>query len=189
MADDPTVSLNRLSRSVPEPIVDLVADPDLRTLLASFPDGSARGHMLKRLRRLPLNSSGDLDEPPSDGTRQGLRVLWIDDHPEYNRREVDILQRDGVSVSVAEDLHGARDVWRRSGPFDAIISDVARVDVADAGFVDLAALRQEFDWHGPAVFYTSRITREGRERAAELGAGITTSFEGILTELSRATAA
>lgn len=191
--DEPSTALDRLSRVVSEEIPPVIADRDLRALLSFFPGDPDRTRMLEVLRRSPPSVApvSALADEPGDAsatvpTLYGASVLWIDDNPENNRSELAQLEEGGVRVATATTLDGALRLWRVQGPFDLVISDVARHGDPDAGFHDLAALRARTGWQGPAVFYGGRVTPERRERAEEVHASITRVFSEVWETLSQA---
>lgn len=92
-----------------------------------------------------------------------------------------MLERRGWTVvQVRHGSGAARQLASR--PFDALVSDIDRDGNPNAGFDDLADLRER-GYQGPAVFYTGRITPERRERAAGLQASVTNSPDELLAEL------
>lgn len=122
--------------------------------------------------------------PPSSQPTSGT-ILWIDDRPEGNISEVGVLERRGWTVVQVRNGPGAaRQLASRK--FDVLVSDIDRDGNPNAGFEDLADLRER-GYQVPAVFYTGRITPERRERAAGLQASVTNSPDELLDELYRLT--
>jgi hypothetical protein len=88
-------------------------------------------------------------------------------------------------VRTAASRSAAADVLSEA---DSLIDFLVVVDVRQgrdpgAGFDDLAYIRNNGLYTGPAVFYASRTTPERRARATELRATITTSFADVLRRL------
>lgn len=81
------------------------------------------------------------------------RILWVDDHPEYNTSLVRIFEEVGMRVDLARSTDEAiRELRRHS--YDLVLSDIGRGDDARAGLSMLDAFRAEgIDL--PVVIYTS----------------------------------
>jgi DNA-binding NtrC family response regulator len=63
---------------------------------------------------------------------RGMRVLWVDDNPENNANEVQLLQSFGVVVDQVTSTADALQGLSRE-KYDAVVSDVARGDDNEAG--------------------------------------------------------
>jgi len=83
---------------------------------------------------------------------KGIRILWVDDHPESNRALIRVFEKAGMTVrtarSTAEGLAEAR-----LGQIDLVITDLRRGDASDAGY-DLVShlVKEEID--APVILYT-----------------------------------
>ena len=129
-------------------------------------------------------ASAQLHTPPLNG----MRVLWVDDHPEGNAGLQARLERSGASVITAGSNEAAQALFS-AGAFDVVISDVSRdsgpdAGRANAGFEGVTALR-ETQGDLPAIFYCSRIDRSRTRRAQKLDAPITDSARTLIAELER----
>lgn len=82
------------------------------------------------------------------------QVLWVDDHPEYNRNERKMFRRLGVEIDVAKSTEEALGMLR-SQIYDLVISDMAR-DTRTAGLEFLAQFRTEGETT-PVIFYIGEI--------------------------------
>jgi hypothetical protein len=129
----------------------------------------------------------DQDRPKWRPFRNQLRrcrvtVLWL--HGPYQAEPEEMTPQD-VLVRTASSRSAAADVLSEA---DSLIDFLVVVDVRQgrdpgAGFDDLAYIRNNGLYTGPAVFYASRTTPERRARATELRATITTSFADVLRRL------
>ncbi len=94
-----------------------------------------------------------------------IRLLWVDDHPEDNVAEMNLLRLRGIAVDVAACNAGAVDlVGRRK--YDAVISDIIRDDPADprARLHVPAALGDVLAVRPIVIFYTSHPAEIGIDR-------------------------
>jgi CheY-like chemotaxis protein len=85
------------------------------------------------------------------------RLLWVDDHPEHNVAEMDLLRRRGLSVDVASSNQGGVELarWR---DYDLVVSDIGRDNDDDptAGLKLPEALDDALGNKRPnVIFYTS----------------------------------
>jgi CheY-like chemotaxis protein len=62
----------------------------------------------------------------------GARVLWLDDHPEHNEDELNILSKLGVIVDIARTDRDAEDRLN-SAVYDVVLSDMQRGEDGSAG--------------------------------------------------------
>lgn len=91
---------------------------------------------------------------------RGRTVVWIDDHPEWNRTERVVLHRIGVFVEPVRTAQEARSVIRAGlgdGPVDVLISDIQ----ADAGsrLAEVTDMARE-QGSVPVIVYVAQL-REG----------------------------
>jgi hypothetical protein len=193
-------ALGRLRQDVAEEIPPLAEDRDFRSLLASFGDAAAREDLIGRLRRRPRPAvtvegpdGGDggygpdpdrLDERPRGALlrRCRLMVLWLHSPHAAEPEEMtpqDVLVRMACSRSAAAEVLSEPDSL-----IDFLVVDTRHGRDPEAGFDDLAYIRNNGLYTGPAVFYASRITPDRRARATALRATITTSFADVLRRLT-----
>ncbi|MEV5539052.1 P-loop NTPase fold protein [Saccharopolyspora shandongensis] len=123
-----------------------------------------------------------------------LRVLWIDDSfkPDLlGDAKLDLIadaHSRGIRVLRTNDPESLNDAFRRFEP-DLFISDITRDGDPNAGLDDLAALRSDGIYDGPAIFYTSRVTPSRVKRAEELGAlGVTADPRELMSWIERVVA-
>ena len=112
----------------------------------------------------------------------GLKVLWVDDNVDANAALADLLRDEGVDLTVVPGTQQLDAALTRS-QFDVIVSDIGRPGNREAGLDDAERLSREHPRLPPFVFYTERITKARTERAAALGARITTQPEELLDAL------
>lgn len=91
---------------------------------------------------------------------EGRRVLWVDDHPEWNLYERMALSELGVYVDVAHSTDEALVFAGRTCP-DLVISDMVRGSESSAGMELVARLRAK-GLDMPVAFYVGQVdTRRG----------------------------
>ncbi len=117
--------------------------------------------------------------PPSPLALEGMRILWVDDHPENNTTFARVLRREGASIQAVHSREEA-ELAMAAGQFDLLISDIARGDDQSAGLSDLGDWRDSGTYTGYAVFFSSRITPERRDAAAQLGTVIVNEGAALL---------
>ncbi|WP_165968447.1 P-loop NTPase fold protein [Saccharopolyspora elongata] len=129
--------------------------------------------------------------PEETDASPGLRVLWVDDSfkPDLlGDAKLDLIadaDRRGIRVLRTNDPESLKDNLRRFEP-DLLISDITRDGDPNAGLDDLAALRSDGIYDGPAIFYTSRVTPSRVKRAEELGAlGVTADPRELMSWIER----
>jgi CheY-like chemotaxis protein len=86
---------------------------------------------------------------------QGAKILWVDDHPEWNQHERQALVEFGIRVTSVETTRSAIGCLD-SGRFDLVLSDIARGESATEGIDALPVLSSA--GNGVAVvFYVGRV--------------------------------
>ena len=96
----------------------------------------------------------------------GTRVLWVDDVPSRNYREIRALQRADVEVTITKTNEDAAAAFG-AGEFDAVISDIHRGDraLATEGLRLPAALEEAGGRRPTVIFYVhaaeKRMTDDG----------------------------
>jgi hypothetical protein len=85
----------------------------------------------------------------------GMRVVWVDDKPENNLNEMQLLNSVGIFV---DQVRSTDELFARLGrvKYDAVISDIARGDETDAGIRMAAEMwnRHLYNW---TIFYVTRF--------------------------------
>ncbi|MEO3847628.1 P-loop NTPase fold protein [Streptomyces sp. B8F3] len=146
-----------------------------------YPQGQGQGRPQPAYAS-PLPPMGDIDlgRPlPSSLALEGLRILWVDDHPENNADHVRRLRGLGARIALARD-RGEAEQELAALPFDLLISDITRGGEQSAGLDDLRDWRTSGTYTGRTLFLSSRVTPEREEVAAELGARIFNSGDALL---------
>lgn len=92
----------------------------------------------------------------------GARVLWIDDHPSWNKCEARALRDLSIQVDTAESTDEGLELVTRYD-YDVVVSDIARGDDRSAGVRALDQLRHRQDPIGSSSTW-QRSTRVGRCR-------------------------
>ena len=88
---------------------------------------------------------------------RGQKVLWLDDRPENNSDEIDLLQKLGIDVTCVTTDASALEVLRNASPeFDIMLSDIDRAGSDRAGVDFLQTLRKE-NLGIPVIFYVSKL--------------------------------
>lgn len=89
---------------------------------------------------------------------KGAKVLWVDDHPEWNSWEIAFLESMGARVRTVETTKSALALIGKS--FDIVLSDIAREGKETAGVDALPQLKSAAP-ETPVVFYIGQEpTRE-----------------------------
>lgn len=86
------------------------------------------------------------------------RVLWVDDHPEYNLPIVELLRRFGASVDTPRSNPAALSLLR-ANRYDVVISDVARDNEGPGSDLKGVELAEEVfkGWRMPTILFTARF--------------------------------
>jgi CheY-like chemotaxis protein len=119
-----------------------------RQIIALTPDGSAEA---------VSTASSAVREDVADSW--GLRILWVDDHPENNAFEIAHIEGVGAEVTAVRSTREALDRLRTDpSVYQVLVSDMGRQEglryLADAGLRTVRHARGE-GFTGPAVIYTS----------------------------------
>jgi hypothetical protein len=85
----------------------------------------------------------------------GMRVLWVDDEPSANATEVHLLNSLGISVDQITSTKEALDRLAAE-KYDAVVSDIARGNEADAGIQMVAEMwnKHLYRW---TIFYIRHL--------------------------------
>jgi CheY-like chemotaxis protein len=86
------------------------------------------------------------------------RILWVDDHPEWNRIEADALRRSGMEIVFEKDNDRALELLSSTEGYDAVITDLVR-DAEDvrhpASGIELITKIRSRDASLPIFVYSS----------------------------------
>ncbi|MFI5913108.1 P-loop NTPase fold protein [Dactylosporangium sp. NPDC051541] len=171
--------LAQLDERIPRGLRMLVDNDDFLDLLREFGDAAERLRLQERLRLRPLRTMPTAWEQDIGPRKDlsGLRLLWIDDHPEGNETLINAFMHRGAQIRTALDGTSARRTYSVFLP-DAVISDVERGG-EEVGFDDLRALR-EAGFAGPVLFFTGRVSPPLVAMAAAVGGTITASNPDVV---------
>ena len=97
-----------------------------------------------------------------------MQILWVDDHPNNNRYERRAFEAAGIQVLLARSTDEALDRLSEYQHCGAVISDMARNEGPNEGYVLLEKLRECGDTI-PLVFYSSSDTLELKQEAERRG--------------------
>ncbi|MEV0051089.1 P-loop NTPase fold protein [Saccharopolyspora shandongensis] len=189
--------LNRPARS-PDAVRSQATQNDLWALMSDLrgPNDPQSLRDLLHQNIDVVNAWPTLVQPGDDKSSPLLRVLWIDDSftPDLaDDAKLDLIagaHSRGVRVfqTGIGDLESTKFVIQRFKP-GLLISDITRDGDPNAGLDDLAALRSDGIYDGPAIFYTSRVTPSRVKRAEELGAlGVTADPRELMSWIERVVA-
>lgn len=90
----------------------------------------------------------------NEAALRGGRILWVDDNPDRNAREIETLDKLEVEVVTATSTDAA--LRRLSAErFDAVLSDIKRTG-GDSGLVTEQKVRERYAWL-PFVFYVGIV--------------------------------
>ncbi|MBP2132419.1 CheY-like chemotaxis protein [Methanomicrobium sp. W14] len=98
----------------------------------------------------------------------GKKVLWVDDHPEWNHYERIAFEVLGIGITCSLSTDDAL-AQLKTGNIDLIISDVFS-DVGIAKGFELLHKVKAINSQIPVVFYTGHVTDELADEAKKLGA-------------------
>ena len=181
--------LVELERTLPEGFADLARNAEFRSLVDGLGGADTRARLHDKFHRgrsaAGVGESDGVDdvEVIADGSNlRGRRILWVDDRPASNARLAERLMRRGADVVTARDDDEAA---TRVATVDLLISDIGRGSNRSAGFDELARLREERTYDGPAIFFTSFVTQARREQARALRAEITDQPGELMTLAAR----
>ena len=121
-----------------------------------------------------LPSGGTAPAAPSSGAFQPreIRLLWVDDRPSNNAREIDQFKAQGIQVTTRTDSDDAlADLTSSGAKYDAVITDLKRGFDRDAGYKFIEAARSAIgDSKVPFIVYTAsanpNVDAEARKRGA-----------------------
>jgi CheY-like chemotaxis protein len=88
----------------------------------------------------------------------GARLLWVDDHPDWNTWEIACLEAAGVRIRTVETTRAALALARDD--YDLIISDINRGTNATEGLTALPLLREAAP-KTPIILYVGRLEPRG----------------------------
>ena len=103
------------------------------------------------------------------------RILWVDDHPENNIGEIDLLRRRGVVIDVAATNSGAIQL-AKGRSYNLVLSDIGRDnnETANAGLELPKELDKALDGKRPfVIFYTSSSQGTGIPRTTATASPVT----------------
>ncbi|MFC8130901.1 P-loop NTPase fold protein [Streptomyces sp. NPDC057302] len=201
--DDWGRSLEELEQQLPREFADLVADRQFVSLVSELMRLPQANELVARLRRQPLvvcPVRQDLLDPHEEMTDsltgldqayEGLRVMWVDDHPRHRQRVVDELRARGATVTEERDTMTAQRRLREANPgsstaFNLVISDFTRGGDPDAGFRTIEGWKKEEIHTGRVIFFSHRVTPSREARGTELGAQVTSGEDQLLRWAFRA---
>ncbi|MGW1713078.1 P-loop NTPase fold protein [Streptomyces sp. NPDC002156] len=186
--------LARLEEELPTAFPVLVRDQSFVHLVEEWMALPQVDELVKQLQEggaTPVTSIRGEDDPESGETAlgnaayRGLRILWVDDHPEWNRTYRRHLESHGAEILLAENGWTAERILG-AHRVDLLISDVARGTNRDAGFTDLASWRTLRLFEGPVVFFCARVTPARQRRSRELGARIAKGSNALFASIDDA---
>lgn len=116
---------------------------------------------------------------------QGLRVIWVDDHPRHRQRLVGELRARGADVTEEPDTtaaeHRMRDAKAGAGaPFHLLISDFTRGGDPEAGLLTVERWQEDDTHTGRVIFFSHRVTPAREVRGSKLGALVTSTDDQLL---------
>lgn len=100
-------------------------------------------------------------------------ILWVDDHPNNNIAERGALETIGFKFELAKSTQEALSMFY-VGKYEAIISDMGRVEGDTEGYVLLEEIRKQ-DKHIPYFIYAGSCAIKHKKEAKERGAQGTTN--------------
>ncbi|WSG95372.1 response regulator [Rhizobium johnstonii] len=109
----------------------------------------------------------------------GARLLWVDDHPEYNRLLIDRFTFYGSTITTAESTSEA--LTKLGQAFDIVISDMARKEGEREGFLLIRELKLR-NIETPILIFAAGFaaSRGNRSRVVRAGAYLCTNDMDVL---------
>jgi ActR/RegA family two-component response regulator len=138
---------------------------------------------------VPKSSKATAAAMPTPDSRQDLCLLWVDDHPENNVSEMDILQRQEFRIDTALTTDEALAKLQKT-PYDAVITDMGRTEnrrhKGKAG-LDLIRRMRDSGFGQPVFLYTGSVgLDEDKKLVAQAGGdGATASPSELFQMLTR----
>jgi CheY-like chemotaxis protein len=81
------------------------------------------------------------------------RILWVDNHPDWNAREAEALRERGIIVDFVRSNGEAIEQLQRRTGYGMVISDIARDDSNGGSGLDLPSEALEAKCHLPRLMY------------------------------------
>jgi CheY-like chemotaxis protein len=135
------------------------------------------------------NLSSPSEESVSfDQLMPGKTVLWVDDHPEYNKDMAGLLSTIGkASVEISESTDDALRRIERGKSYDIIISDMNRENDTEAGIKFVRSLRARKIKTPTIIFTGANSLKTLGEKAVTEGAyAVVASDPGLLRAMASA---
>jgi CheY-like chemotaxis protein len=131
-----------------------------------------------------VTPAADREGPPSGRTSE-RHILWVDDRPSNNRREVDQLEAQGIAVTTVTSTDaGLQELTEHPARYSLIITDMARGLDRRAGYTLLKEVR-EARLDVPVVIYAASGNPDRDAEARKHGALGSTNSPIRLFELVR----
>jgi len=124
------------------------------------------------IEKLQSNTKGEL---------KSKKILWVDDHPEWNLTERRAFESMGITIITSLDNQDAIKKIKRQS-FDLIISDYFSDDGHKKG-LDFLKQISDLNYNIPLIFYTGRVTTSLETEAKESGASGIVDAPGALSAL------
>lgn len=100
-------------------------------------------------------------------TKASHNILWVDDHPENNQWEIDVLNNNGIKVYTSTNTKQAMQMLRMY-QYDLVISDMGRQQDYTAGLALLQQMRQQNN-NTVFILYSNPVSEQKRELVQEFG--------------------
>ncbi len=107
---------------------------------------------------------------------QNARILWVDNHPDYNIYESQLLRSFGVKVDFAQSTSEGISRLRQK-KYDLVISDMEREDISNEGLKFLDEMRKQH-FYLRTIFYVGEVDLS--KGTPPYAFGITDSPEDLL---------
>jgi CheY-like chemotaxis protein len=129
-------------------------------------------------------------QPTADRPESTVRALWVDDRPENNRREMDVLHRSlGVEFETKKSTREALvELQTHPSEYDFVISDMGRPGDRRAGYTLLNEL-QDRGLNIPFIIYSGvggpEVDREAQSRGAKRSTNSPSVLFDTVTDILR----
>ena len=105
-----------------------------------------------KARSLPVPGKGRIRKSLKS-LRGSWDVLWVDDHPEWNRHEMEALNAVGFSFRIARTNEEAAELLSTHF-FNLVISDIGRDD--ESSGLEMEQITRRFSGDAPIIFYVGQ---------------------------------
>ncbi|MEM8641024.1 MAG: response regulator [Cyanobacteria bacterium P01_G01_bin.54] len=117
------------------------------------------------IQNVLLSLSSKIPQIGKKHPMEATKILWVDDNPDNNIFEINLLQEMGIGVELFLSTDEAVEYLKTGDPIDLIISDIKRGEDDNAGYEFLDFLRGNQAYKDiPLVFYMGNVNWVQKDR-------------------------